>query len=103
MGRKADRVQNALLRSTQLGPILASGTEGDRRQIKRLPKTLLLLQSSAYARGFGDDVKLPVLAKLILAESFFRLFFYQIATSVASDANGISTDLFELEEEVIGE
>ena len=100
LGAKADRVQNALILSAQLGPILASGTKGNPRQIKRFLNTLLLRQSSANARGFGDDVKLPVLAKLMLAERFIPRLFDQIATSAASVADGICTDLVRLEEEV---
>ncbi|PSH02646.1 MAG: NTPase KAP [Acidobacteria bacterium] len=100
LGGKADRAQNALILSAQLGPILASGTKGNPRQIKRFLNTLLLRQSSANARGFGDDVKLPVLAKLMLAERFIPRLFDQIATSAASVADGICTDLVRLEEEV---
>lgn len=102
LGGKADRAQNALILSAQIGPILAGGTKGNPRQIKRFLNTLLLRQSSANARGFGDDVKLPVLAKLMLAERFIPRLFDQIATSAASDPNGICTDLVRLEEEVSG-
>jgi hypothetical protein len=56
LGEKFDRAQNALMLSAQIGPILASGTKGNPRQIKRFLNTLLLRQSSAKARGFGDDV-----------------------------------------------
>jgi len=100
LGGKADRAQNALVLSAQIGPILASGTKGNPRQIKRFLNTLLLRQSSANARGFGDDVKLPVLAKLMLAERFLPRLFDQIATSAASAAAGVCTDLIQLEEEV---
>ena len=100
LGGKADRAQNALVLSAQLGPILASGTKGNPRQIKRFLNTLLLRQSSANARGVGDDVKLPVLAKLMLAERFIPRLFDQIATSAASAADGVCTDLVRLEEEV---
>jgi hypothetical protein len=100
LGGKADRVQNALILSAQIGPILASGTKGNPRQIKRFLNTLLLRQSSAHARGFGEDVKLPVLAKFMLAERFLPRLFDQIATSAASAANGVCTDLIQLEEEV---
>ena len=100
LGSKADRAQNALILSAQIGPILAGGTKGNPRQIKRFLNTLLLRQSSANARGFGDDVKLPVLAKLMLAERFIPRLFDQIATSAAADPNGICTDLVRLEEEV---
>jgi predicted KAP-like P-loop ATPase len=100
LGGKADRAQSALILSAQIGPILAGGTKGNPRQIKRFLNTLLLRQSSASARGFGDDVKLPVLAKLMLAERFIPRLFDQIATSAASDPNGTCTDLVRLDEEV---
>ncbi|GLS32584.1 hypothetical protein [Neomesorhizobium albiziae] len=70
LGDKASRANNALALSDQIGPILASGTKGNPRQIKRFLNTLVLRQRTAEARGFGDDVKLPVLAKLMLAERF---------------------------------
>ena len=97
LAEKADRAQNALMLSTQIGPILASGTKGNPRQIKRFLNTLLLRQSSAEARGFGDDVKLPVLGKLMLAERFLPRLFDQIATSAASSSDGICVDLAALE------
>jgi predicted KAP-like P-loop ATPase len=100
LGAKAGRAQNALVLSAQIGPILASGTKGNPRQIKRFLNTLLLRQSSAKARGFGDDVKLPVLAKLMLAERFLPRTFDQIAQQAASDPNGICPDLAQLEETV---
>ncbi len=75
LGDKASRTNDALALSDQIGPILASGTKGNPRQIKRFLNTLVLRQRTAEARGFGDDVKLPVLAKLMLAERFLpRLF-----------------------------
>jgi hypothetical protein len=100
LGAKAARAQNALILSEQIGPILASGTKGNPRQIKRFLNMLLLRQSSAQARGFGEDVKLPVLAKLMLAERFLPRVFDQIATSAAGAGNGICTDLSAIEEAV---
>jgi predicted KAP-like P-loop ATPase len=97
LAEKADGAQNALILSAQIGPILANGTKGNPRQIKRFLNTLLLRQSSAEARGFGDDVKLPVLAKLMLAERFLPRLFDQIATSAASSTDGTCTDLAGLE------
>lgn len=94
---KADRAQNALVLSAQIGPILAGGTKGNPRQIKRFLNTLLLRQSSAKARGFGDDIKLPVLAKLMLAERFLPRVFDQIATSAAASASGTCAELAALE------
>src|ERR1700722_4060336 len=98
LGEKANRAQNALILSDQVGPIHASGTRGNPRQIKRFLNTLLLRQASAQARGFGDDVKLPALAKLMLAERFLPRVFDQIAISSAAAADGICADLIHLED-----
>jgi hypothetical protein len=80
--------------SDQIGLVLASGTKGNPRQIKRFLNTHVLRQRTAEARGFGDDVKLPVLAKLMLAERFPARLFDQIA---AAAANGKCPDLSALE------
>jgi hypothetical protein len=97
LGDQAGRAQNALMLSEQIGPILASGTKGNPRQIKRFLNMLLLRQASANARGFGDDVKLPVLAKLMLAERFLTRLFDQIGTAAASSGEGTCSDLAVLE------
>jgi predicted KAP-like P-loop ATPase len=97
LGDKASRANNALALSDQIGPILASGTKGNPRQIKRFLNTLVLRQRAAEARGFGDDVKLPVLAKLMLAERFIPRLFDQIAAAAAAAPDGKCPDLASLE------
>lgn len=97
LGDKAGQVQNALTLSDQIGPILASGTQGNPRQIKRFLNTLLLRHQTALARGFGEEVKLPVLAKLMLAERFLSRLFDQIASAAARDPDGRCADLAALE------
>lgn len=97
LGDKASRANNALALSDQIGPILASGTKGNPRQIKRFLNTLVLRQRTAEARGFGDDVKLPVLAKLMLAERFIPRLFDQIAAAAAAAPDGKCSDLAALE------
>ena len=99
LGDKASRVSNALTLTDQIGHILASGTQGNPRQIKRFLNTLLLRNQTAQARGFGDDVKLPVLAKLMLAERFMSRMFDQIASAAAKHAEGHCEDLAALEGE----
>ena len=98
LGDKALRVNNALALSDQIGPILASGTKGNPRQIKRFLNTLVLRHLTAEARGFGSDVKLPVLAKLMLAERFLPRFFDKIAAAAAAAPDGKCPDLTALEE-----
>lgn len=97
LGDKASQANNALTLSDQIGPILASGTKGNPRQIKRFLNTLVLRQQTAEARGFGDDVKLPVLAKLMLAERFLPRLFEQIAAAAAAAPDGRCLDLSALE------
>ncbi|QUS59051.1 Qat anti-phage system ATPase QatA [Pseudovibrio brasiliensis] len=94
---KFSEVQGALTLSDQIGPILASGTQGNPRQIKRFLNSLLLRHQTAQARGFGEDVKLPVLAKLMLAERFLSRLFDQIASAAARDDKGFCVDLASLE------
>ena len=97
LGDKATHAHNALRLSDQIGPILASGSKGNPRQIKRFLNTLALRQRTADARGFGEDVKLPVLAKLTLAERFLPRLFDQVAVSAAGAPGGICVDLEQLE------
>ncbi|MES1994665.1 MAG: Qat anti-phage system ATPase QatA [Pseudomonadota bacterium] len=97
LGDKAPKVQSALTLSDQIGPILASGTQGNPRQIKRFLNTLLLRHQTATARGFGDEVKLPILAKLMLAERFLSRTFDQVASAAARDPDGRCADLVGLE------
>lgn len=97
LGAQADKAANALVLSDQIGPILASGAKGNPRQIKRFLNTLLLRERTATARGFGADITLPVLAKLMLAERFIPRLFEQIALMAAVHPKGICEDLETLE------
>jgi hypothetical protein len=97
LGQNANKARNALMLSDQIGPILASGAKGNPRQIKRFLNTLLLRQKMAEARGFGEEIKLPILAKLMLAERFLPSLFDQIATVAVTDSKGYCADLVMLE------
>lgn len=96
-GGNTTAVQNTLALSDQIGPILATGTRGNPRQIKRFLNTLLLRKETADARGFGDDVHIPVLAKLMLAERFIPRLFDQIAFSAVANPKGYCEELTLLE------
>jgi hypothetical protein len=96
-------VQDALTLSDQIGPILAQGTQGNPRQIKRFLNALLLRQRIAGARGFADLIKLPILGKLMLAERFQPTFFQQVAFSAASDEQGRCRPLADLEQVALEE
>ena len=98
LGKQAEKANNALALSEQIGLVFASGTKGNPRQIKRFLNTLLLRERTATARGFGDDIKLPVLAKLMLAERFIPRLFEQIAFVAAIHPEGLCEDLETLEQ-----
>jgi len=100
LGAKAENARDALMLSDQIGPILASGSNGNPRQIKRFLNTLLLRQHTAKARGFGDEIKLPVLAKLMLAERFIPTLFEQIATNAVANSQGRCDDLAALDKTI---
>jgi len=97
LGQKAAKAQNALTLADQISPSLASGTKGNPRQIKRFLNTLILRHRMAEARGFGNEVSLPVLAKLMLAECFLPSLFDQIGTAAAKSPNGVCEELAKLE------
>lgn len=99
LGEDAGKAHNALMLSDQIGPILASGSKGNPRQIKRFLNTLLLRQKTAEARGFGEEIKTPVLAKLMLAERFLPSLFDQIAFTAVTSADGRCADLAVVEVE----
>jgi hypothetical protein len=97
LGDKFSLAQNALILTDQIGPILASGTKGNPRQIKRFLNAVALRRRIADARGFGDEVKIPILTKLMLAERFLLRTFDQIAIAAAASPKGTCEDLNLLE------
>ena len=98
LGENFDLVEGDILLSEQVGSILATGTKGNPRQIKRFLNSLILRHRTAEARGFGEDVKIPTLAKLMLAERFLPRFFDQIASASVAHPSGFCDDLVHLEE-----
>lgn len=97
LGDKAALANQALILSDQIGPILANGTMGNLRQIKRFLNALKLRKRTADARGFGDAIGIPILAKLMLAEQFMPRLFEQIAHKAVSSPDGICEELNQLE------
>lgn len=57
--------------ANQISDILSGNTQGNPRKIKRFINMLLLRKQMADARGFGDSIRIPILAKLMLAEYYF--------------------------------
>lgn len=83
LGVRYNEVRNEIAVANQIYPILASNTNGNPRKIKRFINMLLLRYKIAEARGFGDEIELPILAKLMLAENYLGGFYKEIALETA--------------------
>jgi hypothetical protein len=94
---KRQQLDAAFVLATQIGPILAEGTKGNPRQIKRFLNALLVRQAIARARGFEDAINQSRLAKLMLAERFQPDFYDHIASQAMASEDGRSQDLRALE------
>ncbi|RZL03830.1 MAG: NTPase KAP [Rubrivivax sp.] len=81
-----EEIRQAHVISSVLTKILTEGTHGNPRQIKRFLNTMMLRQAIAHERGFGADIKLPVLGKIMLAERFYPDFYKQVAQLAAGEA-----------------
>ena len=94
--RKNDLAAMYIL-AQQIGPILAEGTRGNPRQIKRFLNALFVRHAIAEARGFGTAVNQAVLAKLMLAERFQPNFYEFIARQAMASPDGKAVELIALE------
>ena len=92
-----DNLKTAYLLSQQIGPILAKGTKGNPRQVKRFLNALLVREQIARARGFDNLINRTILAKLMLAERFQPDFYEEIAKSVMASKKGFPSFLGEIE------
>lgn len=90
-------VAEAISISTQISTTLTEGTRGNPRQIKRFLNSMSLRHAIADERGFGDDIAMPVLAKLMLAESFSPTLYGQLARSAVAASDGKVQALARLE------
>lgn len=78
-----------------IAPVLAAGTDGNPRQIKRFVNAVFVRLRAAHARGL-DDITVAPLMKLMLAEYFHPDLFDAIA-SESRDGDGGSQLLRQLE------
>lgn len=82
---------------TQISTILAEGTRGNPRQIKRFLNSVLLRFAVAEERGFADQLDQSKLAKVMLAESFAPAFYTQLARMAVSSTGGRVLALAQIE------
>lgn len=90
-------VEEALRISAQITRLLTDGTRGNPRQIKRFLNSMALRRAIAEERGFGDEIELPVLAKIMLAERFAPDLYEQLSRLAATASNGKVPALAALE------
>ncbi|HHJ4624060.1 MULTISPECIES: Qat anti-phage system ATPase QatA [Klebsiella/Raoultella group] len=101
-GKIPEVVENALLFSLHVTPMLSSGTHGNPRQIKRFLNSMMLRQAIADERGFGSDIKRPILAKIMLAERFYPNVYGKIVHLVSNHPEGKPEALAQFETLVRG-
>lgn len=98
VGDRFDEVVEAMNLADRVSPVLAAGTKGNPRQIKRFLNALALRLAVAHERGFGDAIEQSRLAKIMLAEMFLpQSVFDHIATMAASSENGICPEIATIE------
>jgi hypothetical protein len=97
-GEVPQAADQAMILAAQLTAMLAEGTKGNPRQIKRFLNSMLLRKEIGEARGFGDEISMKILAKLMLAERFKPDFFEELAREASGASNGRSPRLKLLED-----
>ena len=100
--RVPHEVMRAVEVSTQISTILTEGTRGNPRQIKRFLNSMALRQAIAQERGFADEILAPVLAKIMLAESFAPELYAQLARLAVANNDGKVQALAQFEGSVLG-
>lgn len=91
-------IQDAVVLVDQIAPVLASGTSGNPRYVKRFVNAMNLRLRVADERGFGANIDPAVLAKVMLGEQFLPSgVFDQIAREIATTADGKSPSIRDLE------
>jgi len=93
-------ISQAITLSQQIARVLTDGTKGNPRQIKRFLNSMLLRNEIAAARGFGAAIKQPILAKIMLAESFNPTFYDQMTKATYASSDGRPKELIALEKSV---
>lgn len=87
------KVKQGLTLSDQLSIVLARGTQGNPRQVKRFLNSLMLREAIAAARGMGQLIKRPTLAKIMIAERFHPEFYTELCSAVNAAKNGKAKQL----------
>lgn len=90
LGKENEDLNEVILVGNHLTPTLSSGLKGNPRNIKRFLNTLFLRLRIAKIYGLEKDIKLNVLAKLMLLERFQPEKYSTIVDEVSIVKEGIS-------------
>ena len=85
LGSDYEKCSNEILIATQICHLLANNTDGNPRKIKRFINMLLLRYEISKNRGFGDELELAVLAKMMLAEYYETDFYKELPNHLDSE------------------
>jgi hypothetical protein len=103
IGDRFDEIVDAMNLADRVSPVLAAGTKGNPRQIKRFLNALALRLAVAQERGFGNAIEQPHLAKVMLAEMFLhQTVFDHVATTAANSEDGICPEIALIEKIAAG-
>jgi len=92
-------LEERIILSEQISPMLSEGTKGNPRQIKRFINSLLLRLEIAKNRNLLDVINKRILAKLMLLEYFNSNIYDVIAADIANSSEGTSQMLIAIEQE----
>lgn len=85
LGTDYEKSSNEVLIATQICHLLVQNTDGNPRKIKRFINMLLLRYEIAQNRGFGDELELAILAKMMLAEHYETDFYKSLPEHLDSE------------------
>jgi predicted KAP-like P-loop ATPase len=92
------KIESLLQVASDISTLLCRGTKGNPRQIKRFLNALSLRLSIAKNRGFADFIRPNILIKIMLAEHFLPIGFFQDVTrEISLSDEGKSNILKEAE------
>lgn len=95
LGAVPQPIEAALQLADQIAPLLAEGSRGNPRQIKRFLNTMNLRLAIAEQRGIGADVNAAILAKLMLAERFATDFYDDVEREASIDGHSAGLKALE--------
>lgn len=98
-----NELESCLALGNIIGGLVAKGTSGNPRQIKRFINTYLLRMQVAKARGLIEYIQPKVLVKMMLAEQFLPDVFEHLSREVPQSSKGISAVAGFLERDPDGE